>query len=300
MTKLKTPLLSLGATQSIGDSLTFQRRNKTNFVRRKPHPTDSRSVAQLSHRENYLYCIQCWKALTAARKHQWETAARPYRITGFNLFLRQRLPDYSDFLLRYFMDENAGTTLCDNSRSKYHGNITGASYVVTPQNYGLYFDGSDDFVTIPDCPDLNFTSEDFSLKVRLKMTSITEQPFIFRRGRYNTDGYRLDLGNNAYIRFLTFQTPAFQMTWSNAGVVPTGSWCSIVITRTGAAIKLFRSGVDVTDNPDAHTDPATCSRAADISVHEIPFTERFHGTIDYLAIFPFHISDADALILSQE
>ncbi|MBA7587942.1 hypothetical protein ES708_29990 [subsurface metagenome] len=64
MAKPKSPLLSLGARGSIGDTLTFQKRGRLTIARQKPIPTDPKSPAQLAQRQVYREAVAAWNALT--------------------------------------------------------------------------------------------------------------------------------------------------------------------------------------------------------------------------------------------
>lgn len=87
MAKLKTPLLSLRAIGNLGQSLTFQRRSRSNLVMRKTTPTDPGSAAQLGQRAAFSACILDWHALSASDQQQWETDARRHHLTGYQFFM---------------------------------------------------------------------------------------------------------------------------------------------------------------------------------------------------------------------
>ncbi|GAJ14702.1 unnamed protein product, partial [marine sediment metagenome] len=50
MAKLKKPLLSLGARGTIADTLTFQKRQGIDLVKRKPVPSQPRTLPQMYQR----------------------------------------------------------------------------------------------------------------------------------------------------------------------------------------------------------------------------------------------------------
>ena len=64
MAKPKSPLLSLGARGSIGDTLTFQKRGRLTIARQKPIPTDPKTDLQLAQRQVYREAVAAWNALT--------------------------------------------------------------------------------------------------------------------------------------------------------------------------------------------------------------------------------------------
>ena len=91
MTKLKNPLLSLGAIGRLTRAITFTRRRKTNIAEKTPIPDDVKSLAQLSWRHMYIKAVALWHALSAAEKQEWESLARRKHMTGFAWFMSQAL-----------------------------------------------------------------------------------------------------------------------------------------------------------------------------------------------------------------
>ncbi|MBA7588608.1 hypothetical protein ES708_30671 [subsurface metagenome] len=71
MAKPKTPLLSMGARGSIGDTLTFQKRGRLTIARQKPIPTDPQTDLQLAQRQVYRDAVADWNALTPEEKEAW-------------------------------------------------------------------------------------------------------------------------------------------------------------------------------------------------------------------------------------
>ncbi len=71
MAKPKTPLLSMGARGSIGDTLTFQKRGRLTIARQKPIPTDPQTDLQLAQRQVYRDAVADWNALTPEEKEAY-------------------------------------------------------------------------------------------------------------------------------------------------------------------------------------------------------------------------------------
>lgn len=168
MAKTKTPLLSLGAHGSIGKGLTLQKLRSETMVRTKPIPTDAMSDAQLRRRFFYKLICSYWNGLTAAQKQVWLTNARPYRITGFNLFMRTELAKIPYIKLYAPLDEGTGSVVKDWTTNKNNGAITGAAWLPYGDSKALYCDGTDDLVTHPDTPSLSALSP---LSIEIKMKS---------------------------------------------------------------------------------------------------------------------------------
>lgn len=167
MGKHKAPLLSLGASGTIADTLTYQRSRKLNISRTKPIPFDPQSDRQLWHR--YLYHEIClyWNTLSAAEKQTWETNARPYKITGFNLFMRTELNYLAHLKLCLPFLAQAGNIAYDYSGNLNHATVFGALWGSDADGDYLDFDGVNDYLDIPISPSLNIT-ENITVEVLFK------------------------------------------------------------------------------------------------------------------------------------
>lgn len=91
MTKLKVPLLSLGAVGRLTKAITFRKHGTQTVAEKLPIPQDAKSPAQLSWRHMFQKVIGLWHALSAAEKQEWESLARPKHMTGYAYFLSQSL-----------------------------------------------------------------------------------------------------------------------------------------------------------------------------------------------------------------
>lgn len=87
MAKLKNPLLSLGAIGRLAKDIVFTRRRRTDIAEIKPIPQDAKSHLQLQWRHMYQKAIALWLALSASEKQEWESLARPKRMTGYAYFI---------------------------------------------------------------------------------------------------------------------------------------------------------------------------------------------------------------------
>lgn len=91
MTKLKNPLLSLGAKGSLARAITFLRRRNQDIVEDMPVPSDPKTQAQLSWRHMYQKCAVLWHALSVAEKREWAALASTRHMTAFAYWQSQCL-----------------------------------------------------------------------------------------------------------------------------------------------------------------------------------------------------------------
>ena len=89
MSKLKSPLISLGARGTISDTLTFQKRGQATIARKKPVPTDPKSPAQLAQRQIYKDAVATWHALTPEEKEAWRGVCPG--LTAYQCFMSSQL-----------------------------------------------------------------------------------------------------------------------------------------------------------------------------------------------------------------
>jgi len=243
MAKLKASLLSLGASGTIGDAVTFQKRGGTDFVRKKPEPFDPKTLAQIYHRWLYQDYIAWWHDQTAATKTLWETNARPYHMTGFAYWMKTKLATLPDIALGMHLDERSGAVATDFSKNANHGTIVGASHVPGMIDYGLLLDSNDDYVTIPDHASLNFT-HDLTLMARVKITDITDDFCIISKYDHTLkQGYGL-IYYDFQIAFRVYSAGAHQQILKVDNTIQ-DKWVRLAATQSATHRKLYMDGEEI-------------------------------------------------------
>ena len=91
MAKVKGPLLSLSASGTIGDSMTFGKWKGVNTVRVKGTPTNPNTAAQLTQRTAFANAVASWKAQDQTTQTDWNNRVRAMglNMSGFNLYTQQ-------------------------------------------------------------------------------------------------------------------------------------------------------------------------------------------------------------------
>ena len=188
------------------------------------------------------------------------------------------MPSYVKLAMAFGV--GAGATLFDKSRYRSHGAITTAAWAAGLHGYCLDFNpAGPDVVTIPAAhTQLDFTSEDFSFVFRMNIDDLTGNRWLIQRYMWNTSGYSIGIQIPGNILVYTFQAGAFQQSKSSAGDIVVGTWYTVGVSRSGASIRLFKNGVDVTLAPGVHVDPATHIGVAKIGVD-------FDGKIEFNRVF---------------
>lgn len=165
------------------------------------------------------------------------------------------------------MFEASGAVARDISRqaaldktSTLHG-ATIAWAHIAPSNVSVvaFTSGTPDYVDISaaNSTDLNYQAGAFSgvawVYASLLVANLRH---IFNKGG-TVDGWKFHVaGGNGAIYFTTCQAgPTVQETLSDIGQVVLNTWYMLGFSRLGAAVKLFKNGVDVTLTPGAHVNP---------------------------------------------
>jgi len=182
----------------------------------------------------------------------------------------------------------AGATLYDFSRYGSHGAITTATwYRNTNGRWGLNFVAANpDYVTIPAAhTQLDFMAEDFSIIMRIFFDTLAIAPsFMIDRGTWRADGWYWYIGVGGNTGFVTNQALATQESTAPAGSVAALAWYTLGISRSGADVRHYVNGVDLTAGVPAHINPLTCASNCYVGV-DWGRIRPIDGRIEFLRIF---------------
>lgn len=88
MAKVTNPLFSIGATGAIGKTMIFAGLGKGHRAYRLKPPKGSGTP---SRKQKYAQACANWQTKTEEEKNIYSIAARPLKLTGFNLYMREQL-----------------------------------------------------------------------------------------------------------------------------------------------------------------------------------------------------------------
>ena len=182
---------------------------------------------------------------------------------------------------RWELDEGAGAVASD-SVGDADGDVIGATWTVGQYGEALYFDGVDDYVTVPDSDELDLTNK-FTVTAWVKWAGSHDWPAIVCKGwadvstecnywlgmttgsseltfRFHDGGYR-DIGSGLHVK---------DQDWSFVAVVVEGDRISFHVDDTDSVRAKFGS-------LHANDHPLTIGRGINTS-------EMFLGTIDDLRL----------------
>ena len=105
----------------------------------------------------------------------------------------------------------------------------------------------------------DFTSEDFSFVFDVNIKYIPSSSVIYCKGAYIVSGWYFEIKADGAIRVRSNQSGVVQVTDSSAGTIVADVDVKIVVTRSGASVKIYKDGVDVTFSSGTHIDPVSAS-----------------------------------------
>jgi len=162
--------------------------------------------------------------------------------------------------------------------------VTSATWGMQGRNFNS---ATPDYIEIPaTSTQFNFTSGDFSIIMAVKLDSLAAIVELFCRGAFQVDGWRFAINAAGGLFLTTNQTPAAnQDTSSSNGDIVATNWHTVGATRAGAAVKLYKNGVDVTSATNTHVNPTTCARTAKIGVYDDKVSNPLDGIIGEVCIY---------------
>lgn len=301
MAKAKAPLFSFQARGSVGQVLTFRESARRHVVSTVPLHPDARSAAQLAQRDRYFHAKTYWHTLTPTEKAQLLTLARPDRITGYNLLLRQYLTDLLDIDAWWPIVAGQGSAVEGFGPNEYDGTITGALWTTDRCGYpgqALWFDGTNDLVSMP-APKLNYTSAPFSIVARIRPEDLANDPAIFSRGLAQVDGWEIRLSVTGRFILYTFQAGAWQQTRSSLNSIVVDTWYTVGVSRFGDDATIYINGIEDSDTPAPLIDPKTSARNARIAITGNGTGNPYQGKVHDVIVFRRALTGAEHLDIHQ-
>ena len=155
---------------------------------------------------------------------------------------------------------NGSTTFTDYSPTPKTVTANGNAQISTAQSAfgggsGL-FDGSGDYLTIPNSVGLQLGSGDFTIEFWQRYTSFSNYQSILRKGYVSGGDYILQTGlNSGAIVFYASGTAVL----IEPGSLNAGQWYYVAITRSGTTVNLSRDGAVVASGTSSVNFTSTAS-----------------------------------------
>ncbi len=98
MVKLFAPALSLGASGTIGNAITFSKWKGRAYLRERVIPSNPKSGLQVGFRAMFKFLAQEWKNLSGPDQADYEDLADSLAISPFNAFVKLNQQRWRNFL----------------------------------------------------------------------------------------------------------------------------------------------------------------------------------------------------------
>lgn len=97
MVKVYGPMMSLDASGTLGDAITFSKWKGRNYVRERVIPSNPKSGAQVGRRAMFTFLTQHWAALSASEQATWQDLAEELVASRFNAYLSLNMRRWHNF-----------------------------------------------------------------------------------------------------------------------------------------------------------------------------------------------------------
>jgi len=179
------------------------------------------------------------------------------------------------------------------------GNILtkGGAVQKFPNDFSFNFDGSNDYL-VTEKISLDFTNISISMWINANSFSSDDIFFAIADTDSNDEELILFNDNSNSNKFSVF-FPEGSNEDISSGVIPTGSWTHLALTKSGTDLKMYLNGSEVFSG--SYTNTNTYSRNIIIGARKTSsYTQLFNGLIDEVAIWDTALTSADnALVLLQ-
>ncbi|MHC4609402.1 MAG: LamG domain-containing protein [Planctomycetota bacterium] len=190
-------------------------------------------------------------------------------------------------------DEGSGGTAHDSINGN-HGTIYGASWTTGIVGGALSFDGSNDYIEVPDDPSLRGMSE-LTMEAWVYPTSLNAPYYgiIVKRDHYTTQSYLLFLH---YLPSSTARVPVVDVlndiggygsTYPIGTILSANNWYHLVGTYTGETVQLYVNGELCAEDPFDGGDISNAPHRFIIGAFAFAGSQSysFQGLIDEVAIY---------------
>jgi Concanavalin A-like lectin/glucanases superfamily/The GLUG motif len=192
-------------------------------------------------------------------------------------------------------EESSGTTIYDSSGNGHDGNIIGAERITdSVRGKCLHFDGSDDYVSIPDVPDLNITGEiTISAWVYFASGGGSSQGIVTKTAGNGASNNPFDFRTESgYLTLVRADASGYDYVYSTQ-TVPINQWHHVLVRVDSNKVPDFYiDGVvtgktvnSFTRTPTGNTSPLLIGKRYDGLY--------FKGHIDDVMIFPAALSSQE-------
>ena len=201
-------------------------------------------------------------------------------------------PEPSYTMGLWHLDDGSGTTTTDISGNGNNGSFSGAPVWSTSGRFGhaLNFDGTDDYVSIPDAPSLDVDSATGAITIEAWIYPHTSGSNIWRsivakRAMSSAPGTNYEISLDRETGNLLFYSGHWPQIWVSSVSIPLNQWSYVAVTLQASEgrLRFYRNGM-LLDSTVIDSGSGGCFGGATNSVLTIgtagQIAECFDGVID--------------------
>jgi len=98
MVKVNAPMMSLGASGTLGNAITFSIWKGRPYVRERVIPSNPKSGAQTGRRAMFSFLAQNWAAIAGVSQASWDDLADADVVSNFNAYMKAGMARWHNFL----------------------------------------------------------------------------------------------------------------------------------------------------------------------------------------------------------
>lgn len=229
-----------------------------------------------------------------AAKGNGDGGVEPARLeTGSNLALIAQ----SQGLIGWWPFDDEAATPTDFSGSGNNGTWNGAGvHTTTTSKVGGRagnFNGSNDYVSVPDVPSLNLST--FSIMAWIRPSDVSGDTMVVAKGNGSVRNYAMQLGNGSPYLQSTFGGPSQWQSLSFGYTQTVNTWTHLVATFDGTTMNTYVNGA--LSRTGARGTPDTTSTIMAIGRLGGASSDYFPGVIDDVRIYSRALSAAEVLAI---
>ena len=97
MVKIKGPMMSMAASGTLADAITFSTWKGRPYVRETVKPSNPKSGDQVGRREMFSFLTKIWASISDADQATWQDLADQLVASRFNAFLSYNMEEWHNF-----------------------------------------------------------------------------------------------------------------------------------------------------------------------------------------------------------
>jgi aryl-phospho-beta-D-glucosidase BglC (GH1 family) len=202
--------------------------------------------------------------------------------------------------LLLLFNEASGTTAADSTLNGRHGTlVNGPTRVTGKGGNAVDLDGTNDYVSLPNCVVSSLGDFTISTWVNLDAASLGSRIFDFGSGTTNYMFLTPANGATGTVRFAITNSGGGEQTISGTSALPTGAWTHVAVTRSGNLGILYVNGVEVGRNAALTFSPMSLGYTTQnwIGRSQYSADPYLNGRVDDFRIYINALAASDVLAL---